>query len=465
MSNSVSTKPNSLGNEPVNKLLMKFVIPSSISLLVNALYNIVDQIFINQGVGYLGTAATNVAMPIAIIALAVSLLIGDGAAAHLSLRLGQGKNDEAAKGVGNAFFLLTIIGIIFCMLTLLFRVPIINIFGATEETYKYVMDYFVILVIGTPFCMLANAFISVIRADGSPKLAMIAMIAGAVINTILDPLFIFVFGWEVKGAAIATILGQFASFLVGLYGLNKFKNIKLTLNEFKINITITKNIFKLGMSSFLTQLAVTFVMIVMNNSLKIYGKGTVYGSNIPLSAMGIVMKVYQITNSLLLGVALGAQPIIGFNYGAGNYKRVKETYFSSVKLALIISSVSSIFYIFFPQYIILVLGNSTDLYVDFAVKCFRVFLMLCIPIGFQTISSIFFQSIGKPIHSTILSLSRQVIFFLPAIIILPKLIGLEGCIYSGPVADSLSFLLAVIFIYFEIKQLNKLSATEPIIKS
>lgn len=448
-------KNMSLQSEPIKKLLPKYAVPCMISYLVNALYNIVDQIFVGRGVGHIGMAATNIAFPIAIFGLAVSLLIGDGAAAFLSLSLGHGEKEKAEKGVGNTITLLTVTGIIISSLCILFRHPLIQLFGATKATYQGALDYMVILLIGMPFCMIANGCLSILRADGNPKLSMTAMIAGAVINLILDPVFIFGFGWGVRGAAAATILGQLASFFIGLYGLFHLKSIALHREDFFMDKQILGRVAALGTSSFISEVSVTIVMIVMNNMLKIYGAKSQYGSEIPISVAGIIMKVNQILSAFVLGLASGAQPIAGFHYGAGNLKKVMETYKISVIFAVLISIPAFLIYQFFPEYILRLFGAHTELYLKFGVKGFRIFLFFCILTGFQTVTSIFLQSIGKPAKASILSLSRQIFFFLPAVVILPAFLGVEGCLYAGMIADVLAFLLALIVIIPEIKKLKK----------
>lgn len=441
--------------EPVGKLIAKFAVPCVISLLVNSLYNIVDQIFIGRGVGYLGNGATNVVFPITVIALAFALLIGDGGAAFLSLKLGEGDKKSAQKGVGNAITMVTIAGVVMLVVTLLFLRQIVGIFGVTEKLLPYALDYGYIIAIGLPFSMISTALNSMIRADGSPQFAMVSMLMGAVINTILDPIFIFPLQMGVKGAAIATIIGQIASFVVSAIYVTRFKSVQVNKESLKLYGRICGRVLGFGISSFITQISIVVVMAVTNNMLTKYGAMSKYGPEIPLTAMGIVMKVNQILISILVGIAAGSQPIIGYNYGSGNYGRVKKTLGIAVVSAEIITVFAFLIFQFSPMAVISLFGSEEGLYNEFAEKCFRIFLMFCILNGFQTVAGIYLQAVGKPIKSAIVSLSRQIVFLVPMSIILPIFFGVEGVLWAGPVADGVAFILALGLIGFELKQLNR----------
>lgn len=441
--------------EPVGKLIAKFAVPCVISLLVNSLYNIVDQIFIGRGVGYLGNGATNVVFPITVIALAFALLIGDGGAAFLSLKLGEGDKKSAQKGVGNAITMVTIAGVVMLVVTLLFLRRIVGIFGVTEKLLPYALDYGYIIAIGLPFTMISTALNSMIRADGSPQFAMVSMLMGAVINTILDPIFIFPLQMGVKGAAIATIIGQIASFVVSAIYVTRFKSVQVNKESLKLYGRICGRVLGFGISSFITQISIVVVMAVTNNMLTKYGAMSKYGPEIPLTAMGIVMKVNQILISILVGIAAGSQPIIGYNYGSGNYGRVKKTLGIAVVSAELITVVAFLIFQFSPMAVISLFGSEEGLYNEFAEKCFRIFLMFCILNGFQTVAGIYLQAVGKPIKSAIVSLSRQIVFLVPMSIILPIFFGVEGVLWAGPVADGVAFILALGLIGFELKQLNR----------
>lgn len=446
---------NLLGTAPISKLMMKYAVPSIISLLVNALYNIVDQIFIGQGVGYLGNAATNVIFPITVVVLAFALLIGDGAAAYLSLKLGENRKDLAQKGVGNAITLLVVFGIAFLVAGMLFLEPLVRLFGATEGSMPYAMDYGRIIVLGLPFVMVGTGLNSCIRAEGSPKIAMISMIAGALANTVLDPIFIFVFHWGVEGAAWATIIGQILTFAISVAYIPKFKSIRVTKEALKPRLRISKTIFGYGISSFITQIAIALSVLVANNMLVQYGMSSVYGPDIPLAAFGIVMKVNQILLSLMIGFGIGAQPIVGFNYGAGNRLRVRKTYMLSVMCATVVAAAGFIIFQFFPQAVINLFGSEEGLYNEFAQKSFRIFLMLCMLNGFQMVTGIFFQSIGKPVKSAIVTLSRQILILVPAMLILPRFWGVEGVLWAGPFADGITFVIALLLAIFEMRHLKE----------
>ena len=460
MQNAKNEASNAFATEPIGKLITKFAIPCVISLLVNSLYNIVDQIFIGWGVGYLGNGATNVVFPITIVALALSLMIGDGGAAYLSLKLGEGDTAKARRGVGNALAMVIVVSILLAAVFLGFINPILNLFGATDVLRPYALEYGFVIGLGLPFMMIPAALNSMIRADGSPKYAMFSMILGAVINTVFDPIFIFVFGMGVRGAAIATVMGQVASFVFSIIYVFRFKNFRLTLADLRPQVAVCRNVLSFGISSFITQIAITIVMALSNNMLASYGAQSVYGSEIPLTAMGIVMKVNQILISILVGISTGAQPIIGFNYGAKNFHRVRKAFDIALVASEIVAVVGFLIFQFAPMSVVSLFGSEEGLYNEFAVLSFRIFLLLCPLTGFQTVAAIYLQAIGKPGKSALLSLSRQIIFFVPAALILPRFLGVLGVLWTGPVADGLAFLLALRLILYERNQLKKVSHAE-----
>lgn len=460
MEQAVSQSKSPFATEPIGRLIVKFAVPCVISLLVNLLYNIVDQIFIGWGVGYLGNGATNVVFPITIIALALSMMIGDGGAAYLSLKLGEGDVASAKKGVGNAIVMVTAVSIVLLVVFLIFVDPILTLFGATEALRPYALEYGYIIGIGLPFTMIPTALNSMIRADGSPKYAMFSVVLGAVINTVFDPIFIFVLHMGVQGAAIATVMGQVASFVVSIIYITRFKTFRFDKVMFRLKRRVCQNILTLGISSFITQIAITIVMALTNNLLAAYGAASVYGPEIPLTAMGIVMKVNQILISILVGIATGAQPIIGYNYGAKNFERVKKAFDIALVASEIVSVIAFLVFQFAPMSVVSVFGSEEGLYNEFAVMSFRIFLMLCPLTGFQTVAAIYLQAIGKPVKSAILSLSRQIIFFVPTIIILPLFLGVTGVLWTGPVADGLAFVLALGLILYERKQLKTFPVSE-----
>lgn len=447
---------NPLGTEKIGKLIKQFAIPCIISLLVSSLYNIVDQIFIGQGVGYLGNAATNIVFPFTVITMAFALMIGDGASAYLSLSLGKKDKASADKGISNAVVVSAILGIVFLMIGLVFREGLLKLFGVTESSYEYAKQYMTYIVLGMPFFIVTTALNSMIRADGSPRYAMITMLVGAILNIILDPIAIFVLHMGVKGAAIATIIGQVVSGVMSVLYIKKFKSVTITKENLKLEAKTLKKICSLGISSFITQVAITVVIIILNQTLAKYGADSKYGSDIPLSALGIVMKVNQIVNSIVIGLAAGAQPIIGFNFGAKKYDRVLKTYRFAIKVGLGITAIGTLIFQLCPQVIINLFGQENELYNEFAKLSFRIFLLFIMFNSFQITSGIFFQAIGNPVKAAILSLSRQIGFLVPALILLPKFFGVEGALYAGPTADCLAFVLALLLVVIEVKKINKM---------
>lgn len=446
---------NVLGTEKIGKLIRRFSIPCIISLLVNSLYNIVDQIFIGWGVGYLGNGATNVVFPLTMVCLAFALMFGDGASAYLSLKLGEKKKEEAAKGVGNGIFLSIFTAIVFCVGILVFLPQLLNVFGCTDALRQYALGYGGIIAIGLPFMMIGTTLNSIIRADGSPKYAMTSMVVGAILNVILDPIFIFVFKMGVEGAAIATVISQFVTFLVNILYIKKFKSISLNKEKFKLKMNVGRKVSALGISSFITQMSIVVVIAFENNLLGKYGADSKYGSEIPITVLGIVMKISQILNSIIIGIAAGAQPILGYNYGARKFDRVKKTLKTVLGLSVVISTIAFILFQTIPDKLIAVFGSGDSNYMEFACIAFRSYLLLCICNGIQIPAGIFFQAIGKSAKSAILSLSRQILFLIPAMITFGSMFGIMGVLYAGPFADGLAFIIASILLILEVKHLKK----------
>lgn len=444
-----------LKNEKIWKLLLSFSVPCVISMLINSLYNIVDQIFIGQGVGYLGNAATNIIFPIVIICNAISGLIGNGCAANLSLRLGEGKNKEASKSVASSITISIISSILISIILYLSLNILVKLFGCTNNVYPYAMEYGKIILIGAPFMMIYTSLSQIIRADGSPKYSMILLTFGAIINIILDPILIMKFNMGVKGGAIATIIGQIVSCIMALIYIGKFKSVKLNKKDFIPDKSSIK-VLSYGLSSFITQMTVLALFVFMNNVMTKYGALSKFGSDIPLSAYGIVSKLNSLFVSSVLGISIGSQPILGFNYGAGNYKRVKETLKKVLLINFIIGIVFNLSFILFPEFLIGLFGSSDNkLYLEFASDCLKIFLFVCFLNSFEMTCSIVIQSLGNVKKSTIVSFIRQIILFIPIAILLTNKIGLYGALYAGPIADIICF-ICVIFIFFsEYKKLNK----------
>jgi len=451
---SEAIEKNPLSSEPIGGLMLKYAIPSVISLVVNSLYNIVDQVFIGWGVGTLGNSATNVIFPLNMVMMALALLLGDGGAAYLSLELGRGNQKKAEKGVNNTFSWLIITAVLFFIVCVIFLKPLTGLFGATPDNLEYVMAYGKIVLLGFPFAMVGCGMCSLIRADGTPQLTMIAMVAGCVSNIILDALFVLGFGWGMEGAAIATVIGQIINFAVSMWYVPRFKTVKIKASEMKPEFSFLKRISGLGISSFVSQIAVAIVMTVINYYLVHCGAASEYGSDIPLAAFGIVMKFNTILTSIVTGIATGSQPIVGYNYGCGDYSRVRKSFYLASGAATVTAIVFFLIFQLFPHQLTALFGNQGDLYTEFSVMSFRIFPLLCFLNGFTTVTAIFFQSIAKPIISGLISLSRQIIFLIPAVIIFCSFMGLTGVLWAGPAADGLAFLLALLFIVWELRKLG-----------
>lgn len=437
---------NYLAEEKISKLMLKFSVPCIMSLLVSSLYNIVDQIFIGRGVGYLGNGATNVVFPITAIALALALMIGDGCAAHLSLCLGRGKTEEAEKSAGTAITISVLAGVVMMVLFLAGTEKIISLFGATENNIEYAREYFHVIAIGIPFYAVTNAMNSIIRADGSPKFAMFSTLVGCIINCILDPIAIFVLHWGMFGAALATIIGQIVTALLAAWYMMHCKSFHLHIGNLFSGFSVVLKYLPLGVSSFLTQVSIVITMGVMNNALVRYGSASEYGADIPLTVFGIVMKVFQIAISFAIGIAAGSQPIVGFNYGAKHLDRVKNIYKTMITAELVIGVIAMLAFELFPMPIISIFGSESDLYNRFAVFTFRVYLSTIILCCIQKATSVFLQSLGKTATSFTLSLTRDIVINIGIVLILPHYIGLIGTLLSAPIADIVSFVLVILMI-------------------
>lgn len=466
--NSDKTQINPLGTENTGRLAARYAIPSVISLVVNSLYNMVDQVFIGQGVGYLGNAATNVIMPMTLILMAVAMMFGNGASAYMSLQLGKGDAQKAAKGVGNMVTLLIGSGILFLILFEIMLQPVCYLFGARGEVMGYAMDYGKIIVLGFPVFVIGVGFGNVIRADGRPKASMAGMLIGCVTNMILDPIFIFVCKWGVQGAAWATIIGQLLNAVFYIVCLYRFQTIRLKRTDFIPHLHTVGRIVSLGMSSFFTQIAGTVVIAVQNNLLVKYGARSVYGADIPMAALGITMKTSQLITSIAMGIASGVQPILGYNYGSRQYDRVKQTFKISIGTCTVIMFAALFVFQVFPEAIIHIFGQESELYMEFAVKCFRIYLLACFMIPSGMVIGIFYQAIGKPVPAMAISLSRQIVFLIPAMFILSAVWGIDGLLWSGPVSDILSGVVAILVVrsgwrnIFEEKNVKKCTQALPV---
>lgn len=446
---------NPLGYKPVGKLLKSLAIPAIIANLVNALYNVVDQIFIGQGIGYLGNAATNIAFPIITMCLAIGLTLGIGGASNFNLELGKGYPEKSKHTAGTAASTLIIIGIILCISVRIFLEPLMKSFGATDKILEYSMEYTGITSYGIPFLLFSIGVNPLVRADGNAKYSMIAIVIGAILNTILDPLFMFVYNWGIAGAAWATVISQIISASLLLMYFPRFKSVKFFLNDFIPQLHYLKRIISLGFASFIYQFSNMIVLVTTNNLLKIYGKNSIYGSDIPIAVFGIVMKINVIFIAIVLGLVQGAQPIFGFNYGAKNYHRVRETMRLLLKVTFSIATILFIIFQVFPKQIISLFGEGDKLYFEFAIKYTRIFLAFISLNSIQISIATFFPSIGKAIKGATVSLTKQLIVLFPLLLILPRFFGVEGVIYATPLTDLVAFTVAIIFLINEFKYMPK----------
>ena len=449
-----SETKNELGTEQVGKLIAKFSIPATISMLVSSLYNIVDQIFIGQGVGLLGNAATNIAFPISIICTATALLLGIGSASNYNLETGAGEDKKACRIMGSGLVALVIGGVCIAAIVLLFLNPLLHVFGVTEEVLPYALDYTGITAFGIPFLILTTGGNHMIRADRNPTYSMTCMLSGAIINTILDPLFIFGFHWGIKGAAWATVIGQIFSGLMVIVYFVKFKNLNLKKEMLRPRLVYLSPIFSLGMASCINQIAMAVVQITMNNVLRYYGTASSYGAEIPLACAGVISKVNMVFMAICIGISQGCQPIIGYNYGGKDYKRVLETLRKSIVLIFGIGCVIFLCFQLFPRQIIGIFGGGEEAYFRFAERYFRIYMFLTFVNGLHPLISGGFTSIGKARLGAVVSLTRQILFLLPLIVIFPIFFGIDGVMYAGPIADAAAFAVAVVFGIREVRKMK-----------
>lgn len=452
---NISQEQNPLGTAPVGGLIGKFAIPAIISMLVSAMYNIVDQIFIGQGVGMLGNAATNVAFPVTTIATALALLLGIGGASNYNLEMGAGREKKASSIAGTALSTLVITGVILAVAVLLFLRPLLSLFGATTDVMPYAVDYLGITAVGLPFYALSIGGNHIVRADRSPTYSMTCVLTGAIVNTILDPLFIFGFGWGIKGAAWATVIGQVVSGILVVIYFGKFRKMYLEMSMLKPSSECLKAIISLGMASCINQIAMAIVQIVLNNILRYYGGLSVYGSDIPIACVGVISKVNQVFMAICIGISQGCQPIWGFNYGAKKYDRVRLAYRYSMISCTAIATVFFLCFQLFPHQIVSIFGTGSDLYFQFAERYLKIFMFMTFANGIQPMSSGFFTSIGKAKLGIVMSLTRQVLFLLPLIVVFSLIMGIDGVMYAGPIADAAALSLAILFARRELVAMKK----------
>ena len=460
----------SLGEGSITKLMLKFSIPCIMSLLVSSLYNIVDQIFIgNSELSTLGNAATGVVFPIFIIAQAFAWCFGDGCAAYLNICQGKNDSENAHKAIGASISFAFLSGLAMVAIVYSFKTPILVLFGASSEiTLQYATQYLDIVLAMIPIFILCNMMNSVIRADGSPTWAMLSMLTGAIINIILDPLFIFGFKWGMTGAALATIIGQAATFIMTLIYFTHTKTFKLVKNSFIPKISSVKEVISLGFSTFITQLAIVIVAILSNIQLAKYGASSHFGADIPIAIISIQSKVFTVVINLVVGIVLGCQPIISFNMGAKKYDRVKELYKKILISAIIIGILFTALFQFAPEFVISLFGTPTNItntedYWSFGIMTMQIFMsLICISCVIK-VNSIFFQAVGKPIHAAITSMIRDIICFVPLIIILPLMTNdITAILWSAPIADFIAMIVTAILSISFIKSLHKTEKNEEV---
>ena len=442
-----------LGTEKVGKLLGQFAIPCIFSLIISCLYNIVDQIFVGNGIGYLGNAATGVIFPITVVGWGMSLFFGDGAAAYLSVSLGRNETESIHRGVGNAALCSFLSGVVIIAISYLFGDSLLRLIGATDANLTMAHDYGFIIYAMMPLAMVQNTLASIIRADGSPRYAMGAMLVGAVINIIGDPVAIFVLHMGIKGAAYATILGQFVSFLICAAYLLKSKTFHIFAGSFRLDFSLLKGIMALGTSSLLTQLSIVIITVINNVLLVRYGAVSAYGADIPLAAFVVIMKLFQIVLNIAIGIAAGAQPIVGYNYGAGKYERVKELLKLIITWTVIVCLVCTVLFEAIPQVFIRMFGADGELYTQFAVACLRIYLSLIVFTCVQKVCAIFLQSIGHAKAAAPLSVLRDVFLIIFSLIV-PVFLGVTGIFWAAPIADILAIAITSVVMVRLWKQLS-----------
>lgn len=459
-----------LETESVGALMRRYAIPCITSLLVGALYNIVDQIFIANAsyLGSYGNAANTVVFPLTVVALAIAVMIGDGCCAFVSISLGKGEVGEARKSVGSAVVLSVASSLVLTALYLIFADAIISMFGGTvnEETFHYAQEYFFYISLGIPFYMFGQAMNPVIRADGNPRFAMISTLAGAVFNIILDPIFIFGCEWGMMGAAVATVLGQIVTAALAVWYLCRMKTVKPQKGDFRLCATVYARMLTLGITSFLSQISLVAAMAAINNMLRKYGAlDTIFGqeqyAQIPMAVVGIVMKFFQIVISIVVGMAAGCIPVVGYNMGAGKKTRVRELFTKLLISEALVGLIALVLAESFPRQLIAIFGakNESVYYTDFAVKAFRTYLCMMVLACVNKACFIFLQAVGKALPSTMLSMVREVVFGVGFALLLPRFFGLDGVLYSMPVSDVLTFVIAAVMIVKTYRELSEEGVT------
>ncbi|MBQ6122129.1 MAG: MATE family efflux transporter [Clostridia bacterium] len=443
--------------ETPGRLMRRYAVPCIISLLVAALYNIVDQIFIANAtyLGSYGNAANTVVFPLTVVALAIAVMIGDGACAFVSISLGANHKDNAHRSIGSAVIACVASSAVLTALYLVFMDPILTLFGGrvNEETFRHAWEYFFWIALGVPFYMFGQAMNPIIRSDGSPKFAMVTTVLGAVANLILDPIFIYGFHWGMMGAAVATVAGQVLTAALAIWYLCHMKAVKLSRDSFQVHPRLMKRYIPLGICSFLAQISLVAAMAAINNMIQRYGAldpvfGQAQYAQIPMAVVGIVMKFFQIVISVAIGLAAGCIPIVGYNIGAKRPDRVKALFNLLLIAEAAVGFIALLIVELFPRQLIAIFGaaNESAYYTDFAVKAFRIYLCMLPLATVNKGTFIFLQAMGRALESTALSMVREVVFGVGFALLLPRFFGLDGVLYSMPVSDVLTFVISVILI-------------------
>lgn len=445
-----------LGSAPLMPLIAKYAIPSIISMLVGALYNLTDQVFIGRIVGVVGNAASNVVFPTTTLSTAIGMLLGIGTAANFNIAQGAGRIDEAKKYVYTGLTVTAIIGFLTGLLVFLFRGQVIDLCGAspTGNVYPYAMKYLSISAIGLPFYIFASAASTTIRADGSPRYSMLFNVVGAVLNVVLDWLFMYPLGWGIQGAATATVISQVVSFVLAVLYFTKFKAFEIKLREIKISLSHMMDSMKAGIPSFINQILLMTTNIVLNNMLETYGVASNYGADIPLAVSGVAQKTNMIMISFAVGIAQGCQPIWGYNLGAKNYHRVKGTYYRAFAIAFTIGVIFFAMLQLFPREIVSIFGTGSELYFEFAEKYLKIYMMFVFFQNIQPVTVTYFSATDNPKQGLLVSLSRQGLFLIPLLIILPKFMGIHGILIASPISDTLAFIVSVSMVLYSFKKLT-----------
>ncbi len=454
--NEIREEENPLGTRPVGGLLRQFAIPSIIALVVNSLYNVVDQFFIGNFVGELGNAATNIAFPLTTLSMSLGLMFGIGGASAYNLAKGEGRDEDAPYYIGNATVMLFLSGAVLMVITLIFVTPMARFFGSPEDVLPYAQVYMFITALGFPVHLFETGANHFVRAIGRPTASMVTILCGCIVNIVLDTIFVVFLGWGMEGAAWATVIGQAVGAGVGAWFIGHTETFPLKARHMILQPKYFIKTIKLGMAPCLTQLSNMVVQVTLNNTLKLYGGMSIYGESIPIAVVGIITKVSSIFMAVCTGVGQGVQPIASYNYGAKNYDRVRRAFTLSIFVGFVIGVTTFLLYQFFPRQIISLFGEgSSEEYYQFAISYFRIYLMMAFINFLPQMSSTFFTAIGKPTSGTILSLTRQILFFLPLLVIFPRIWGIDGVMYVGPVADILAVTVTVIMLVREYRDLHK----------